>query len=270
MNIALCFCVKNCEKYLPSIFSNIERLKTLDINVFSIFVYDNCSDNSEKLLQRYKKTFMNTVLVRKISNNSPYRTVRIAKARNACLDIIYNVLNDIKYHIMIDCDDVSTPKWNIEVINNYLTNYDNDNWDCISFNRPIYYDIWALLYGDIKHHCLGFGLYNRTVINSMQQTITNALKNCETNSIEVISAFNGFCIYKTNKFKGLYYTGLYATFKALVSDEERAKTRNHLLKFNNINTYCRNDSIECCEHLSYHMMAQKRGCKIKVSKFSIV
>ena len=39
MNIALCFTVRNCGKYLPDIFKNIELVKTLNVNVFCIFVY---------------------------------------------------------------------------------------------------------------------------------------------------------------------------------------------------------------------------------------
>jgi hypothetical protein len=49
-NIALCFCVSDCEKYLPKIFENIERVKKLNFNVYSIFIYDNCSDDSPNLI----------------------------------------------------------------------------------------------------------------------------------------------------------------------------------------------------------------------------
>ena len=154
MNIALCFCVRDCEKHLESIFKNIELVKSLNVNVFSIFIYDNCIDNSENILNTYKNQ-NNNVFVRTIINTSEYRTERIANARNACLNIVYNELHDIKYHIMIDCDNVCSPKWDIQIINNYLNNFDNDNWDCISFFRKDYYDIWALMFDDFKHHCWG-------------------------------------------------------------------------------------------------------------------
>jgi len=268
-NIALCFCVRNCEKYLAGIFSNIALLKTLNVNVFSVFVYDNCSDKSKYMLEEYQKKNMDSVIIRNIINNSNWRTERIAKARNTCLDIVYNELDNITFHIMIDCDDVCVNKWNINVINNYLFNFDNDNWDCISFNRDDYYDIWALMFNDFKHHCLGFNNNTDRVIGIMKNAIKQQLNTCKSNSIEVISAFNGFCIYKTNKFKGFYYDGLYSTIKKLITEEERINTIRKFKEYG-LDVTIKDNSIESCEHLFYHLTAFKKGCKIKVSKLKIV
>jgi hypothetical protein len=132
MNIALCFCVRNCEPYLINIFKNIYRLKSLlkniniNNNIFSIFIYDNCIDKSKQLLNIYQKR-NNNVIVRSISNPSNHRTERIANARNACLNIVYNELNNIQYHLMIDADDICSKRWNINIITKYLYNFDNDN-----------------------------------------------------------------------------------------------------------------------------------------------
>jgi hypothetical protein len=272
MNIALCFCVRDCGKYLPDIFKNIELVKTLDLNVFSVFIYDNCTDNSQILLEEYQQKNSETVIIRNIVNTSKHRTERIAKARNTCLEIVYNELKYISYHIMIDCDNVCSPTWNIDIIDKYLNNFDNDNWDCISFNRDYYYDIWALLYDDFKHHCWGFGknIGNKSnnVLSVMKNDITNKLKNCEMNSIEVMSAFNGFCIYKTERFKGLYYDGLYRNVKDLITEEERLNTINKFKTYN-LDLELHNNE-ECCEHIFYHLNALKKGCKIKISKFKVV
>ena len=275
-NIALCFCVRNCERFLPLIFKNIENLKTLNFNFYPIFIIDNCIDNSYQLIDLYKKKYNTNIIIKKIENNSNLRTVRIAKARNECINIIYNQLSDISYHFMIDSDEVNISKWNLEVINNYLTNFDNDDWDCISFNRNNYYDIWALLFDNFKHHCWGFGKDSREVILALQKIIKNKLDCSDSNSIEVISAFNGFGIYKTNKFKEFYYNGLYKNFKNLVTDKERNNTIEELKKFNlNIcidENYGKNpvNPLSCCEHLFYHLSAFKKGRKIKISKFKIV
>ena len=269
MNIALCFCVRNCGKYLSDIFKNIELLKTLNINIFCIFIYDNCSDNSEELLINYKNKNNNSVIIKEIINNSPLRTVRIAKARNHCLKIIYNELKNISFHIMIDSDDIGAPKWNIDIINKYLNNFDNDNWDCISFNKNEYYDIWALLYDDFKHHCWGFGKYSKSVVNAIKADITKKLQDCKSNSLEVMSAFNGFAIYKTERFKGFYYDGLYTNFKNLVTDSERNKTVEVLKNKFNLDVKCNEIFPEHCEHLFYHLSAFKKGRIIKISKFII-
>jgi hypothetical protein len=157
-NICLCFCVRNCEKHLPGIFTNIECLRTKlhgSTKVYSIFVYDNCSDNSEILLNSYQNDHKDEVILRTIANTVHSRTERIANARNACLEIVYSQLNDISFHMMIDSDERCSSHWNIDIITNYLNNFDNDDWDCISFNRVDYYDIWALMYDDFKEPCWG-------------------------------------------------------------------------------------------------------------------
>ena len=271
MNIALCFCVRNCEKYLPAIFKNIDLFKTLDVNVYSIFAYDNCKDQSEKLLFDYKELNKDNVIIINVENNIGYRTERIAKARNSCLDVIYNKLKDISFHIMIDSDDRCSKKWDVNIINKYLNNFDNDNWDCISFNRKDYYDIWALLDHDIKEHCWGFGKNSNNVIRYMKHKIKNRFNN-KTNSINVISAFCGLCIYNTKRFKGFHYDGLYKNFKELITDEERNKTIENLKNVGlNIKLSPSNlrpgNSNECCEYLYYHLSAFKEGRIIKISKF---
>ena len=274
MNVALCFCVRDCGIYLPYIFKNIELLKTLNYNIYSIFVYDNCVDDSEKQLINYKNKNKDYVIIENIKNNSKLRTERIAKARNACLNIVYK-LENISYHIMADCDNVGAPKWNIDIINKYLNNFDGDNWDCISFNKRHYYDIWALLYDDFKHNCWGFGKDSINVIMNMRGYIMYKLQNAKSNSIEVISAFNGFCIYKTERFKGFYYDGLYDNFKSLITEHERNNTIKAFKKLN-LNVKCfdktnvpDSDPREHCEHLFYHVSAHKKGRKIKISKFII-
>jgi len=269
MNIALCFCVRNCEQYLKEIFINIDHLKTLNINVFSIFVYDNCNDNTKSILENYQINTDN-VIIRNITNNNNLRTVRIANARNECLKIVYNELTNIKYHIMIDCDDVCTPRWDINIIDKYLNNFDNDNWDCISFNLNNYYDIWALLVDDFKHHCWGFAENSSKVVKIMRAYINDKLANCKTNSIEVMSAFNGFCIYKTDRFKGFHYDGSYSSFDPLITDVERANVENWFKDVCDLNVKCDKNRQECCEHLFFHLNAFKQGRKIKISKFNVI
>ena len=272
MNVVLCFCARNCGKYLPYIIKNIERVKTLDINVTCVFVYDNCSDNTEDILRKYKNKSENVILSH-ISNDSPLRTVRIAKARNECLNIIYNQLGNVDFHIMIDCDDISMPKWNIKLLEKYLNNFDNDDWDCISFNKKLYYDIWALSYCNFRENCWAFGSESKKIVKILEKDIKNKLKNSITNSIEVFSAFCGFAIYKTDKFKGIYYDGTYDKFKKLINEQDTQISIDYLRK-NNVNAVLNNVTVgntdECCEHLFYHLSARERGLKIKISKFIMI
>ena len=278
-SIAACLCVKDCEKYLPSIFKNLDLLSKY-YTLSCIFVYDNCSDNSEQLIKQYKTESKHKVYIEKIVNNLSGRTIRIAKARNTCLDIVYNKIKTPDFHIMIDADDVNEKPWNINTINKYLQN-DNNEWDALSFNRTPYFDIWALLYDDIKHHCWGFGEHSKQIIDYMRKDISNKLKHSTTDNIKCLSAFNGFAIYKTKRFRGIKYNGLYKNIKHFINDQERKTTLN-LFK-DQINKDV--DIIEppilnpwklspkedfICEHIYYHLSAIKNNkCVKKISKFCL-
>lgn len=275
MNVALCFCVRNCDQYLFHIFKNIEEFKKMSQHtIYTIFIYDNCCDQTETLLMQYKKLFPERTIIKTIRNNNHRRTVRIANARNTALYIIYNEIPDINYHIMIDADDVCCNKWNCELIEKYLDNFDNDDWDCISFNRDDYYDIWALQFDNFKHHCWGWVIREQCVaiINIMKNEILTKLNSSSSNSIEVYSAFNGFCIYKSHRFREFYYDGYYKNVKKLISEEDREKSIQYLKNTYNINVVCNEGEAdgECCEHIFYHISALKQNRKIKISKFKVV
>ena len=271
-HIAICFCVRNCSTYLERIFQNIKLLTdNTTYKISSIFVYDNCTDSSEQLLHEYKTNSNHDVYLKHIDNTSRLRTVRIATARNACLDVIYNELTNVSHHIMADCDDINAHSWNIDTIHKYITNYDNDDWDCISFNREGYYDIWALLIDEFKHHCWGFGKKSRNIVNTMRSYIIDKLNNSTENSIYCLSAFNGFAIYKTEKFKEIRYDGTYNNMKLLITDDERENTLQLFkTKYGIAHIHIDHSKQECCEHIFYHLTAtQKNKCIIKISKFSV-
>ncbi len=263
--VALCFVVRDNAYYLPGVFKNIDDLNKLDFDFVSIFITDNITDNSIELIQEYKSLHPN-VIHRNIQNHISYRTHRIANARNSCLDIIYNELDNIDYHIMIDADDVNHKKWDIEVINNYLNNWDNDDWHSITFNRPSnYYDLWALLYDDYYHHCWGYGGENMKYIHYIQKEFKEKLDTLKENSVEVHSSFCGFGIYKTELHRGIRYEGMFKNVKHLLKPEEslifaRKETEFNLYLYNN---------LEICEHIYYNLMAKERGLKHKVSKYFV-
>ena len=262
MNAACCLCVRDCEPYLYDIFNNLNNLRALFNDFHIIFVYDNCTDNSAQMLQQYKSTVKNNtnVIVSHITNNSPHRTVRIANARNKCLELMKGL--NIDFHFVIDADNVNTSPWNLSIVQHYLT---DDRWDSISFNRrPCYYDIWALLYDDYKHHCWGYFGSCDPVVSHMQIDISLKLRNLKSDLYQVYSAFNGFAIYRTERFKGVKYDGLYKNFKPLLNDADRYKTQLILKHRLGMPDLTINDSmIEHCEHLYYHITSK---AKIYVSK----
>jgi len=261
LNVACCLCVRNCEQYLPRIFLNLNllgvRFKTFSV----IFVYDNCTDNSEKLLKSYQEKSAFKVHVVSQNNNNELRAVRIANARNTGLSIINELNTD--FHFMIDADDVNQETWNVDTVLFYLS---QDTWDSLSFNRKDYYDIWALLYEDYKHHCWGFHIYSYPVVEHMKKDIISKLELLDKNSLfTCYSAFNGFAIYRTEIFKHCKYSGHYEDIKRFITDEERAITLNKLKQVIP-EIFIQEKYPQCCEHIYYHMSSKAR---IRISPKSI-
>jgi hypothetical protein len=192
------------------------------------------------------------------NTTSPYRTVRIANARNRCLEKLEEL--DVSIHFMIDADDVNVTPWNLTLIRYYLS---CPGWDALSFNRPDYYDLWALMYPPFQHHCWGFYQKSREVVAFMKKDITRCLEQHELFPCQ--SAFNGFAIYKTKVFKGIRYCGEYKELKRLIPEEARQQTLVALSSLAPIRID--EDFVQSCEHLYYHLSAP--NATILISRFSI-
>ena len=264
MNCCICGPVKNCGPYLNKVLENIEKIGSLFDDYSIIIYYDNSRDDTLKILQEYQ--LKNPKLLFYVNTNpiSPYRTHNIANARNFCLKYIRQNVKKFPFFIMMDFDDVNCKEVNIETLRKYL--YSN-SWDGLSFNTsPSYYDIWAL---SIYPYCFSYNHYSdnnkyHIIIKNYIMNKLNSLKSGEI--IECISSFNGFSIYRTNKFLDTYYDG---------------RVRVDLFSKNEINTHAKAQNsrtiiyrdyghikgrFEDCEHRAFHQMARlNSGAKIMIS-----
>ena len=262
--MACCMTVRDCGKHLPFIFKNIDRLRTLFTDFVLIVAYDNCIDNSELLLKKYQIQSSFPVHLLKIDNPSPHRTIRIANARNACLEKL-ETLDNSSIHFMVDADDVNVEPWNLQLINYYVK---REDWDTVTFNRKDYYDIWALMYPPFQHHCWGFSRYSRAVVECMKKDIMCRLENCEE-WVPCQSAFNGFAIYKTLRFKGIRYDGEYKNLRKMIPEEARQRTLRTLSCLH-LPLILDETFVQSCEHLYYHLSAiQKNQVRIYISKYCL-
>jgi hypothetical protein len=253
--------VRDCAVYLPKIFINLNRLRTLFDEFVLIVAYDNCIDNSESLLKKYQDASSFPVHLLKIDNPSPHRTIRIANARNACLEKLETL--DVTTHFVIDADDVNVELWNLQLLKYYLGRQD---WDVLTFNRNDYYDIWALMYPPFQHHCWGFSRYSRAVVECMKKDVVCRLENCEE-WVPCQSAFNGFAMYKTKKFKGIRYDGEYKNLRKLIPEEARQRTMQSLSCLR-LPLMLDESFVQSCEHLYYHLSAyQANQVRIYISKY---
>ena len=256
MNCCFCGPVKNCGPYLNKVFQNIEKISRLFDDYKIIIYYDKSSDNTLNILKQYQ--LKNNRLMFYVNKRpvSLFRTHNIANARNFCLNYVKN--NDFPFFIMMDFDEVNAKECYPEIIQKYLK---REDWDGLSFNTsPAYYDIWGL---SIYPYCFSYNHFKNNVQNYkvIQKYITNLLD--KTNDLlPCISAFNGFAIYRTNKFLNTYYDG---RVRLDLIPEKNMKAHKSISKSNIVyKKYVTVDGrYEDCEHRAFHIQS---GARIRISK----
>lgn len=248
INSKCCICgtVKNCSPYLEKVLQNIEIIGSQFSDYKIIIAYDDSSDDSLQILQKYKNIHNdNFILHIGTEPLSIYRVQNIANARNKCLEIIRTHFSDYEYFIMIDCDDVCDKPIKLEYLLYYLNN--NEDWDGLTFNKQPYYDLWALSKYPYSFGCFHFKdwkAWGRYIEKIIHETPPKTLIPC-------LSAFNGFGIYKTNKFINCYYD--HKPRLDLIPEhliQENIKVAGNMI-------YIGKATIIDCEHRSFHLMAKK-------------
>lgn len=249
----ICGTVKNCASYLDKVFKNIETIGNIFDDYRIIIAYDNSEDNSLEILQKYKLNNNKFILHIETKPLSEYRTHNIARGRNKCLDIIRRQFSDYEYFIMIDCDNVCSEEIQLDHLLYYLNT--NTEWDSLSFNKEPYYDTWALSKYPFVFSNMHFryperwGIFIQDII---KKTPLGTLIPC-------LSAFNGFAIYRTNKFISYYYDP-----KPRL-DLLPKHLRDNLGKLCG-ELYMKNKAtIVDCEHRSFHLMAINGGARIRIA-----
>jgi hypothetical protein len=194
------------------------------------------------------------------------RTARIAVARNGILHVIrdlhkrgfYN-----KYFIMMDSNEYAcVGQINIATLCSALER--SDEWDSVSFNREAgYYDFWALSYDKYIYSIYHVANRNETLHNifmDFEAKLKNAkiVQNGSNKGYEFIpvySSYNGFAIYKSDKFLNCSYS----------SNIDITLFPKRLLPPQIMNKFT-ND----CEHRKFHLEAIKKNkARIVVSPLSI-
>jgi hypothetical protein len=264
-NYKCCICgpVRNCGPYLDKIFENIEKIGELFEDYVILMYYDKSTDNTLEKLKEYQNKNPKLHFYVNKYQVSPYRTHRIAEARNFCLRQIWNTYEDYPFFIMMDCDDVNCKNINTNVLKKYL---DRTDWDALSFQTsPCYYDIWAL---SIKPFTFSYNhfLNNEHYYKVIQKYVTHLLNNLKNDELlHCISAFNGFSIYRTRQFKNCWYDGnirLDLIPKHYILKHMEITDSPIIFKeYGVVNGY-----YEDCEHRAFHLLAiNNNNAKIRIS-----
>jgi hypothetical protein len=206
MNCCICGTVKNCGKYLPKVIENMTAIGSVFQEYQILFFYDTSSDDTLTVLKQAQQTNHRIQIYVNQRPNSPFRTHNLAHARNVCLQFVKSNREKYPYFIMMDCDDVNCKKLHLDVFKQALA---KNNWDGLSFNStPKYYDIWALsiypFYFSYNHFPDNVKYYD-----IIQTYIDQQLKHAKIKGefVPCVSSFNGFSIYRTDKFIHSSYDG---------------------------------------------------------------
>jgi len=283
-------CVYNNEPGLPSVLSNIVKIieSCLFEKITVVAFYDSSSDKSHSILENFKikyegvrpETFKMIIVVNKSNGRNmrmeygggsnvgsrlldTSRTARIAIARNGILHVIRVLHNKgfwNKYFIMMDSNEYAcVGQINIPTLRSALER--SDEWDSVSFNREAgYYDYWALSYDPYIYSI--FHVMNKSETrNNIREDFEKKLKYAKNQTdksydfIPVYSSYNGFAIYKSDKFLNCSYS----------SNIDITLFPKKLLPPQIINKFT-ND----CEHRKFHLEAIKKNkARIVVSPLSI-
>ena len=180
--------------------------------------------------------------------NHKSRTMRIANCRNALLKEVNQMVSFRKeqpssvFLIVMDLDGVNVKEYNMTVFK-AATNLHHE-WASISFNRPKYYDFWAL-----RTERINYNIFNSIDPFKAIAVVRNDIKIELRNIINplglypVISAFNGLALYRYQYTIGCTYDGF----------ESR-----------------RFFAVEECEHVPFHKcMIAKNNATIMIYKDSL-
>ena len=258
MNCCICGPAKNCGLYINKVLENIEKIGNIFDNYIIIIYYDKSDDDTLKLLKQYKHKNSKLELFVNRSPILPFRTHNIAKARNFIMQRIKQKYSNFPYFIMMDLDDRCALDINIDIIKNNLKRTD---WDAVSFDHPSegYYDFWAL---SIRPYVISCHHFHNKLLGLNK--IINLINNSDKDSlIPCWSAFNGFAIYRTEKFIDCYYDGTfrndYIPKQLLIENIKFAGPIDQTVQKN-----------EDCEHRHFHFQAiLKNNARIRISPLQI-
>jgi hypothetical protein len=244
----ICGAVKDCAQYLEGFLNNIEQIGSIFDEYSLILCYDDSADDTLKRLISYtEKNSRFRLLINTTPALGSCRTHKIANARNHCLKHIKEYFADYNYFIMLDCNDVCESPIKLDVLK---TNLKRNDWDGLSFNssQP-YYNLWALSMKSLVYSVWHFSQPNAHQI--YKDAIQHLFNTCPADKlIPVYSAFNGFAIYRTNKFIDSSYDG-----SSRLDLIPQSLLRENIRTCGEMTPYYWGGPEQDCEHRSFHLYA---------------
>jgi hypothetical protein len=266
-NCCICLCVFNNEFGLPYVLKNIDKIiasSSLFQETKILVFYNESSDRSLQILNEYSNTNKNMEIIMNENQKTHSRTKNIAFARNSLIKRIREKYKNYEYFIMMDSNEYACiGDINTNIIKEVL---ERNDWDSISFDREAgYYDTWALSFDPYIYSFFHFSNWKKGV-GMMREHFNKLLEDYKKNKpdelIPVYSAFNGFAIYRTEKFIDCTYNSEidFTLFPIELIMKQQTITDSKIISIFD----------DDCEHRHFHLEAiQYYNAKIRISTKSV-
>lgn len=242
--------VFQCAVYLDAVFENIMRIISLFTDFRIVIEIDEGKDASLSILQTWKEKLHTRMILIQGRQSSSVRTENIAIARNIVLQEIQHIVQgsslEAPFFIVMDMDDVCVHPIKLPVLRHVL---DNEHvWDSVSFHRNPYYDLWALSYDPFYISCFH---WKKNIVELLIETVTKKFDALSPNEFfPVLSAFNGFAIYRTDIFLRCQYDWRFQSTQKYITPVMLSKNKKAMQP----NVFKKTMEMDC-EHRFFHMSA---------------
>lgn len=201
-------CARDCAEPLGAVLSNVHRLSGLFEEAAFLIVENDSKDETKQALRDWGKSRSGfRLLCLDGLELLPFRTVRLAIARNTYLEIIRSSpLRDFDYLFVMDMDGVNERELDLEAVRKCLEFLDADARRAGMFANQsgIYYDLWGLRHAtrcprDVWEEVLEYAIIHSCADDeAFKKAYSPRIFSLDADAapLEVASAFGGLAIYK--------------------------------------------------------------------------
>lgn len=209
--VLICGVCRNIEKAVPNTLQSIQDLGSRFSEYRAIVYENNSTDQTKKLLRNWADKdphviFLSEQLSRRrlsqqLRMNVPFRTAKIARARNIVLDVAMKKdFDDFKYVVWADLDFLEP--WDVDAIVETILHPEQE-WDAVLANGA--YDLFSIRTPEFP---IGWELIGDLFWEHLDQIRELFVFDAKSPWKKVYSAFGGIGVYKRDAIRGCRYSGV--------------------------------------------------------------
>ena len=216
---------KGVSLYIDAIQSTSYSM-TEEFEDYRIFIYYHEMD--EQVFKLWQERDSKVILIPEdasLFTQLKHKPEILAVARTVVLNSIHNHMhaNGIEpsnsFLVLMDLDERNFgPRMNVWNKTLFIETMSTSSlWDSVSFNRAFYYDVWALRYDRFNANTWAFYEDSYNLVKIIRRDIVRILNESRLAGeqyLPVLSAFNGFAIYKLHFTIGCEYSAKCVEFRS--------------------------------------------------------